>query len=148
MRVTEAHYTNITPMAERREACKAALEICLSEIIGNPPRVKAFFTSVRFALEGWEFTVEFGKPYCQITKAEGSEIHHIYDDGVIAYATYDKQLEADPFNVETEDIATGQDWDDVVPEIMAEIARERAVRECGTLRNNDPAPVGFEEVVN
>lgn len=148
MRVTEAHYTNITPMEDRMKACKAALEICLLDVVDNPPQVQEFYRSIRFGLDGWEFIIDFGFPYREVAKTPNGEVHHIHDDGVEAYATFEKSTPADPFNVETEHIADGQDWDDVIPEVIAEIARERAVRECGTVRNNDPAPVGFQEVVN
>ena len=148
MTKVEAHYTNITPMEDRTEACKAALEICLSEIFENAPPVIAFYKTVRFGLDGWEFTIEFNHAHREVAKTPNGEVHHIHDDGVLAYATFEKTTPADPFNIETEFIATGQDWDDVVPEVIAEIARERSIRECGTVRNTDPAPVGFEEVVN
>lgn len=147
MRITEAHYTNITPMEDRLEACKAALEICLSEIIDDPPPVQAFYRSVRFGLGNVEFTIEFDKPYCQVTKAEDSEIHYVYDDGVMAYRIK-KATPNDLFTVETMEIATGQDWDDVVPEIVADIIRVWSIHECMKLRDEIPAPVGFQEIIN
>ncbi len=148
MRITEAHYTNITPIADRLEACKAALEICLSETIDNPPEVHAFFRSVRFGLDNWEFIVEFDEPYRTISKAGDSEIHYIHDDGVTASAIHYNLSDPNPLTIESKKLAAGQDWDDAVPEILAHIVRTRSIRECMKLRDEIPAPVGFEEVVN
>ena len=148
MNKVEAHYTNIAPIEDRMKACKAAIESCLLYTFKTPPKVTSSYRLVQFGLDGWEITVEFGHPHREVAKTPTGEVHHIHDDGVIAYATIEKSTPADPFNIDTEPISTGQDWDDVVPEIMADIARERAIRECGTVRNNDPTPVGFQEVIN